>query len=92
MTTQQLQESNHADIQHLAYLNWEKDGCQQDRAIDYWLAAEQQLKETYRLPITESAPTKQTAKNQSAVPAKSKFKPNPSVRNKISVSPNAARR
>jgi hypothetical protein len=90
MKTQQLQESNHADIQHLAYLNWEKDGRQQGRAIDYWLAAEQQLKETWHLPITESATTKRTAKNQNAVAAKSKSKP--PIRIKISASTNKAQR
>lgn len=50
MTT--VKESNsikHDEIAHLAYLNWQKDGCPCGRDRAYWLEAEQQLKATKHL-------------------------------------------
>jgi hypothetical protein len=88
MKAQKAQKLNHGDIQHLAYLNWEKDGCQHGLAINYWLEAEQQLKESWRLLIQKPAPTKRTTKTQTAVVDKSKAKP--SIKIKISASPKAA--
>ncbi len=40
---------HHDEIAHLAYLNWQKDGCPQGRAQTYWLEAEQQLRATKHL-------------------------------------------
>jgi hypothetical protein len=35
---------SHFEISRLACLNWQNDGCPQGRDLDYWLAAERQLK------------------------------------------------
>lgn len=40
---------NHEETAHLAYLNWQKDGCPAGRDLAYWLEAEQQLKATKHL-------------------------------------------
>jgi hypothetical protein len=80
------QESNHEDVQRLAYLNWEKDGSPQGRAIDYWLEAEQQLKATWPFLRQEPAPKKRTLKSRSKVAAKSK----PRISIKIAATPKAA--
>lgn len=40
-------------IAHLAYLNWQKDGCPAGRALEYWLEAESHLKATWHLLAAE---------------------------------------
>jgi hypothetical protein len=47
---------NQEDINRLAFMNWEKDGCPQGRDVDYWLEAESQLKATLHLLVSELAP------------------------------------
>jgi hypothetical protein len=48
---------NRDEIAHLAYLNWQKDGCPQGRDQAYWLEAEHQLKATkHLLAVAHAAP------------------------------------
>jgi hypothetical protein len=50
------------EIAHLAYLNWQKDGCPHGRDQNYWLEAERQMKATRHLlaldvkPVASQAP------------------------------------
>jgi hypothetical protein len=48
-------EFGHDEIAHLAYLNWQKEGCPSGRALDYWLEAECQLKATWHLLVAAGA-------------------------------------
>lgn len=45
----------HEDIAHLAYLNWQGDGCPPGRDLDYWLEAECQFKATWHLLLAACA-------------------------------------
>ncbi len=48
---------NRDEVAHLAYLNWQKDGCPAGRDQVYWLEAEQQLKATkHLLAVAHAAP------------------------------------
>lgn len=60
-------------IAHLAYLNWQKDGCPAGRALEYWLEAESHLKATWHL-LHDEIKTQPSVKSQSR-----RIKP-PSVR------------
>ena len=61
MTRAAQKEFGYEEIAHLAYLNWQKDGCLSEdacpsgRALDYWLDAECQLKATWHLLVAASA-------------------------------------
>ena len=41
------------EIAHLAYLNWQWDGCPSGRDQDYWYEAEHQMKATKHLLVEE---------------------------------------
>lgn len=43
----------HAEIAHLAFINWEKDGCPHGHELDYWLEAEKHLHATWHLHVKE---------------------------------------
>ena len=55
MTKAAKTEFGHDDIAHLAYLNWQRDGCPPGRALDYWLEAESQLRATWHLLLAAGA-------------------------------------
>lgn len=55
MTMAAKTEFRHDEIAHLAYLNWQRDGCSPGRAMDYWLEAESQLKATWHLLLAACA-------------------------------------
>lgn len=44
------------EIAHLAYLNWQKDGCPHGHDQTYWLEAERQLRATKHLLTLEIKP------------------------------------
>lgn len=46
-------EFSRAEISHLAFINWEKDGCPHGRELDYWLEAEKHLAATWHLHVKE---------------------------------------
>lgn len=50
-------------IAHLAYLNWQKDGCPAGRALEYWLEAEHHLKATWHL-LADEAETRTNVKSK----------------------------
>jgi hypothetical protein len=52
---------NHQEIAQLAYQYWERDGRTTGRDRDYWLEAEQQLKATKHLLLTEQRVTSAVA-------------------------------
>ncbi|HTV41816.1 MAG TPA: DUF2934 domain-containing protein [Candidatus Sulfotelmatobacter sp.] len=58
---------NHDEIARLAYLNWEKEGRPHGDDQKYWLEAEQQIKATGHLLISELSPSA----NQSQVATES---------------------
>jgi len=86
MKVKKAQEFSREDIGRLAYLNWEKDGCPQGHATNYWLEAEQQLKATWRFLVKESARKKRTLVNRGTAAGKPKSR----ITIKISASPRAA--
>jgi hypothetical protein len=86
MKAKRAREFSHEDVSRLAFLNWEKDGCPQGHAINYWLEAEQQLKATWRLLVKESAPKKRSLISRRMVADK----PKPRITIQISASPKAA--
>jgi hypothetical protein len=53
MNTRKAPEISQEEINRLAFLNWEKDGCPSGRDVDYWLEAEIQLKATWHLLVKE---------------------------------------
>lgn len=63
---------NPDEVAHLAYLNWQKDGCPPGRDQYYWLEAECQLKATKHLLAVEFAPASRTDGTADVVPSKSK--------------------
>ena len=44
MTSNESPQISHFEVSRLACLNWQMDGCPHGRDLDYWLAAERQLK------------------------------------------------
>ena len=55
MNTRKAPNISQEDINRLAFLNWEKDGCPQGRDVDYWLEAESQLNATWQMLVNELA-------------------------------------
>ena len=49
------------EIAHLAYLNWQKDGCPAGRDMNYWLEAESHLKATKHLHLEETGKASRTS-------------------------------
>jgi hypothetical protein len=43
MQTTEQQTLNHDEIAKAAWLIWQQEGCQQGRALEHWVKAEQQL-------------------------------------------------
>lgn len=77
-TTNDSKAISHFEIARLASLNWQKDGCPQGRDLDYWLAAERELKATPSLAaVGVKTPPKSGAETK---PAKSKPSRKPSAR------------
>jgi hypothetical protein len=56
MNTKKAPIFDQEDVNRLAFLNWEKDGCPHGRAQDYWLEAECQLRATWPMLVKEHAP------------------------------------
>lgn len=67
MTSKAIPAISHDEIARLAYLNWEKEGRPHGHDQKYWLEAEQQIKATGHLLISEISPPA----NQSPIAAKS---------------------
>ena len=42
---------SYAEVYHLAWLNWRKDGCPQGQDMEYWLAAEEMLIDSHQTLI-----------------------------------------
>jgi hypothetical protein len=53
MTSNESPATGYDEIARLAYLNWEKDGRPHGNDQKYWLEAEQQIKATGKLLISE---------------------------------------
>jgi hypothetical protein len=69
---------SHEDIAHLAYINWQKDGCPHGHDETYWLEAERQLRATKHLlshEIKQRAPALAAAKPRSKRAQKSSARP-----------------
>lgn len=84
MNITQAPEFSREEVNRLAFLNWEKDGCPLHREVDYWLEAESQIKATWHLLVRELAP--KSPRRKSAVAEKSK----PQVAVKLFVHPKPA--
>lgn len=56
MSSKKITAISHDEIARLAYLNWENDGCPHGHDQKYWLEAEQQIKATGHLLISELNP------------------------------------
>jgi len=67
ITSDETPAISHDEIARLAYFNWEKDGRPHGNDQKYWLEAEQQIRATSHLLISELIPPA----NQSPVRAKS---------------------
>jgi len=70
--------ASHEDIAHLAYINWQKDGCPHGHDETYWLEAERQLKATKHLlshEIKQGVPAIAAAKPRSKRAQKSSARP-----------------
>jgi len=65
-----LSQITHDEIAQVAYRHWEQDGRPEGRDREYWLEAEQQLKATMHLLLTE-----QTAVRPAAPPANRAARP-----------------
>lgn len=66
------------DIAHLAYLNWQKDGCPHGHDENYWFEAERQLKATRHLlshELKQPAPVIAAAKPRAKRAQKSSARP-----------------
>jgi hypothetical protein len=59
-------ELKHEEISLLAHIHWQQDGCPPGRDLDYWLRAEAELKETWRLLAREYKKACQKAKSEPA--------------------------
>jgi hypothetical protein len=56
MTSKEMPAISHDQIARLAYLNWERDGRPEGHDQKYWLEAEEQIKATRDLLISELIP------------------------------------
>jgi hypothetical protein len=58
------------EVAHLAFLNWQKDGCPSGRDLNYWIEAESQLKATKHLMAEEHSRKANPERNALAAPMK----------------------
>ncbi|MCL5097115.1 MAG: DUF2934 domain-containing protein [Candidatus Omnitrophica bacterium] len=72
--------SNEGEIARLAYSLWEKDGRQSGRDMEYWLAAELQLRAASAEPSVQAkaahaAPEKAAPQPAASAPSRQQTKP-----------------